>query len=123
MLLICLYLWLLLHINSEMIGVYIYRLVTGLLLSFAIIFVIVKYEKALLPLAKLGKYSLVIYTSSLASLGLVAKVLNILNLHNNSYLQLDILSLLLCIVLIVVPVLLYSMCKKNRITSLLFLGE
>lgn len=76
--------------------------------------------KFLRPLAKYGSYTLVIY---LVFNGFMSLWLNMFNLHTNEYIILDILSIFLCIVIIVLSVKLSDVCKKNKWTGLLLLGE
>ena len=74
-------------------------------------------------LSKFGSYSLVIYTSSLACLGFVSRMLNYLQLHTNRYGLIDVLSLLLCLLIIYITIILADFCRKKTILRQLFLGE
>lgn len=115
------------HLNDFMIIAYVYRFIIGICLSIPIIFVAYKLEKSfpifLTRVAKLGQYSLVIYTSSLATLGFVKGVLNYYGLHTNQYLIIDVYSLCLCIIIVAVTIAFSIFCRKRKNMRLLFLGE
>lgn len=112
-------------VNFRMISNYIYRFVLGFTLSAPIIYTIMRMAntKFLRPLAKYGSYTLVIYLFSFVFNGFMSLWLNMFNLHTNEYIILDILSIFLCIVIVVLSVKLSDVCKKNKWTGLLLLGE
>jgi len=115
------------YLNDLMIFTYIYRFVIGFCLSIPIIFAAYKLEKLSLAfstkVARLGSYSLVIYTSSLALLGFVKGVLKYYGLHSNQYFVIDIYSLCLCVVIIAITIEFSNYCRKKKNMRLLFLGE
>ena len=83
-----------------------------------------KFEKSWISkLSKYGYYSLVIYTSSLAILSFLARVFNCLHIHTNMYLFVDIVSFILCAIIVIVAIVFANFCKKKEILSCLFLGE
>ncbi len=113
-----------LYISRKMIMVYGYRFMIGFTISSVIIYILMKTENsAIKRLAPLGKYSLVIYTSSAILLVLLMKFLDFINFHTNAYLLIDIVSLLFCVIIVILAVLIGKLCKYNEILSRLFLGE
>jgi fucose 4-O-acetylase-like acetyltransferase len=112
-------------LNPFMVYAYLYRTVLGFTLSAAIIYGIMRTAdmKFLKLLAKYGYWSLVIYLFSFVFNGVLALVLDRFDLHTNEYVVLDILSFITCVVIIILSVLISNYCKKNKWTSLLFLGE
>ena len=110
--------------NYEMVKNMIYRFFLGFTLSAVIIYLIMKCENTwICRLSHYGPYTLVIYTSSLACLALVSRVLNCLDMHTNMYFVIDIVSLCLCIILIALSIRFADFCRKNKMLRLLFLGE
>ena len=103
--------------------IYLYRFVIGLSLSSVIIFLVKKNETKLSVFAKYGQYSLVVYTGSFVLNGLMALLLNHIGFHTNQMFIIDILSILLCIIIFIIIVVFGNLCRKNKITKLLFLGE
>lgn len=113
-----------LHLNLPMIIICIYRFIIGLCFSSVIIFIVKTYENTFIKrLAKLGQYSLVIYTASIAILKFLSLVLVKYDLHNNQSVVLDIISLITCIVVVYVCIIIGNICRKNKWTKILFLGE
>lgn len=112
-----------LHFNLRMALIYLYRFVIGLSLSSVIIFLVKKNETKLSVFAKYGQYSLVVYTGSFVLNGLMALLLNHIGFHTNQMFIIDILSILLCIIIFIIIVVFGNLCRKNKITKLLFLGE
>lgn len=111
-------------LDLEMVKIMIYRFILGLTISSVIIYVIMKKENTWISkLSKYGSYSLIIYTFSLAFLGLVSRLLNFLCIHTNRYGVIDVLSLFLCLLIIVIAILFADICRKKKILSQLFLGE
>lgn len=115
------------HFNESMLIAFIYRFVIGFCLSTTVIYLIYVLEKKL-PLlstriAKLGQYSLVIYTMSMAILGLLKNVLNYYDLHTNQYILIDILSLCLCVIIIKLCIVFGNYCRKRQYLRMLLLGE
>ena len=111
-------------LDYEMVKIMIYRFSLGFALSAVIIYLIIRYENTwICRLSHYGSYSLVIYTSSLACLALVSRVLNCLDMHTNMYFVIDIVSLCLCIILIALSIRFADFCRKNKMLRLLFLGE
>ena len=111
-------------LNYEMVKIMIYRFALGFTLSAVIIYLIIRCENTwICRFAHYGSYTLVIYTSSLACLALVSRVLNSLNIHTNMYFVIDIVSLCLCFILIAFSIRFADFCRKNKLLSLLFLGE
>lgn len=111
--------------DSRMVCMYVYRFVIGFTISSVIIYLIKTYENSriLKPLAKYGKYSLIIYTFSFVVNGLISRILNYFNIHTNEYVLLDFLSILLCIAIVIATVKLSNLCNKNKYTKLFLLGE
>lgn len=113
-----------LYINLEMIRIMSFRFVIGFTLSAVIIYSIMKMEKTwICKLSQFGSYSLVIYTSSLAYLAFVLRILNYFQLHTNRYGIIDVLSLLLCLFIIAITIRLANFCRKKKVLRQLFLGE
>lgn len=111
-------------LDYEMVKIMIYRFSLGFALSAVIIYLIIRYENTwICRLSHYGSYSLVIYTSSLACLALVSRVLNCLDMHTNMYFVIDIVSLCLCIILIALSIRFADFFRKNKMLRLLFLGE
>lgn len=112
------------NINIEMVQIMSFRFIIGFTLSAVIIYSIMKFEKSWISkLSKYGYYSLVIYTSSLAILSFLARVFNCLHIHTNMYLFVDIVSFILCAIIVIVAIVFANFCKKKEILSCLFLGE
>lgn len=111
------------QVNLKMIVIYIYRFVIGLSLSTVIIYLLKRFENHLSSLAKYGQYSLAVYTGSFVINAVVAIVLARIGYHTNQMFLIDALSVLLSIVIYVVIVIIGNLCRKNKITKLLFLGE
>lgn len=82
-----------------------------------------KYENLLSIFAKYGQYSLAVYTGSFVINSIVALLLNYVGYHTNEIFLIDTLSIALCIVIYVLIVVICNVCRKNKITRLLFLGE
>ena len=112
-----------LHINIQMIVIYLYRFIIGLTLSSAIIYLIKSSESILAPLAKYGQYSLPVYTGSFVINSAVAILLVHLNYHTNQMLLIDIVSISLCCVIYFIIVIFSNLSRRNTVTKLLFLGE
>ena len=111
-------------LDYEMVKIMIYRFALGFTLSAVIIYMIIRCENTwICRLSHYGSYTLVIYTSSLACLALVSRVLNCLDMHTNMYFVIDIVSLCLCIILIALSIRFADFCRKNKMLRLLFLGE
>jgi fucose 4-O-acetylase-like acetyltransferase len=115
------------HFNKSMLMAYIYRFVIGFCLSTTVIYAVYILEKKQpvfsSHIAKLGQYSLIIYTMSMAILGFVKIVLNHYSLHTNEFVLIDILSLCLCVVIITLSIVFCDYCRKRKIISMLLLGE
>ena len=113
--------------NDYMLIAFLYRFIIGFCLSVPIIYLAYMFEKCFAGIASyvadLGRYSLVIYTSSLAILGFVKRCLNLFDLHTNQYAIIDILSLLMCLAIIAITIMYSNLCRKNRTLKLMFLGE
>ena len=110
--------------NYEMVKIMIYRFFLGFTLSAVIIYLIMRFENTwICRLSHYGPYTLVIYTSSLACLALVSRILTNLDVHTNMYFFIDIISLCLCIILIAFSIRFADFCKKSKVLRLLFLGE
>lgn len=115
--------FLIMQVNLKMIVIYIYRFVIGLSLSTVIIYLLKRFENHLSSLAKYGQCSLAVYTGSFVINAVVAIVLARIGYHTNQMFLVDALSVLLSIVIYVVIVIIGNLCRKNKITKLLFLGE
>lgn len=112
------------HFSQDSLLIMVYRFVLGCVLSCVIIACAIKYEKSwMCRFSYLGKYSLVIYTASLALLGLVSGISDYFHVHCNRYLFIDVLSLVLCLFIIYVTVQFARLCRKDSVLSALFLGE
>ena len=113
-----------LHFDCKMAQIMLYRFVIGFTLSAVIIYSIMKMERAWISkLSKLGTYSLIIYTSSLACLAFFSNIFYYLHIHTNRYGLVDILSLILCLFIFYVTIRFADYCKRKRLLRLLFLGE
>lgn len=110
-------------LNYEMVKIMSYRFVLGFTLSAVIIYLVIRKKTCISRLSHYGSYSLVIYTSSLACLAFVARVLDSLDIHTNMYFVIDVISLCLCLILIVFSIRFADFCRRNRMLRLLFLGE
>lgn len=111
-------------LDYEMVKIMSYRFALGFTLSAVIIYLIIRYENTwICRLSHYGSYTLVIYTSSLACLALVSRVLDYLDIHTNMYFVIDIVSLFLCVILIVFSIRFADFCRQNQMLRLLFLGE
>lgn len=112
-------------VNVNMIITYIYRFVIGFSFSVVIIYFIKRVEKTrnMIILSQFGRFSLVIYTASLAFIGLISRLFDYLNYHTNQYVLLDCLSFLLCVVIVIITILLSVQFRKIKYTRLFFLGE
>lgn len=114
-----------LSVNFEMIYIYLYRFIIGFSLSTVLIYAIMRNANSplLLPLAKYGSCTLVMYLFSFVFNGVLTKILDIINLHTNQNIVLDILSILTSIIIIILSVLISKLCRKNKWSRLLLLGE
>lgn len=117
--------WDILNLSDRDIYIYIYRFVTGFSISTVFIFLFQRFERAKIVryLAKYGKYSLVIYTSSMLLNRLFNDLLNLINWHNNTYGIIDFLSIFITIIIVWTTILFADLCKKNKYATILFLGE
>ena len=115
--------WNSMRLNDFMIFAYLFRFAIGFSLSAAIIIFVQSIELKIQPIAPLGQYSLVIYTASIAILGLVNTILNYFCLHTNQYFVIDVLSLSLCSIITFGIFKFAKSCQRNKMLSLLFLGE
>ena len=111
------------QVNFKMIAIYIYRFFTGLTMSSVIIYLLKRSEGHLSVLARYGQYSLAVYTASFVINAIVAMALNHLGYHTNQMFIIDALSVLLCMIIYVITIIVGNLCRKNKITQLLFLGE
>ena len=112
------------HLNLHMFFTCIYRFIIGFVISSVIIYIIKKYEQTFIKqLAEFGQFSLVIYTASIAILKILSLILFKYNLHNNQSIELEILSLITCIVIVYICIIIGNICRKNKWTKTLFLGE
>ena len=104
---------------------YIYRFVIGFSISAVIVYLVKYYEsnKTLASLAPIGQHSLVIYTSSNFFNGVLSETLNYFGYHTNQYVLLDVLSILYSVIVVWLAILIVKICKKNKYSSLFFLGE
>lgn len=113
-----------LHLTIPMICIYLYRFVIGFCISTAIIYIVKTYEKSyIICFAKLGQYSLVIYTASITILHILSLVLNKFDYHLNQKIVLELVSLLICIIIIFLTIIFSNLCRKNKWTRELLLGE
>lgn len=110
--------------NLEMVLIMFYRFILGLTISSVIIYCILKKEMTRLRIiSQFGSYSLVIYTSSLACLGIVSRVFDYLQIHTNRYGLIDLLSLFLSFLIIVITIRFADFCRKRKLLRQLCLGE
>lgn len=114
-----------LQVTSYMISTYVYRFVIGVCFSVVIIYIakVSQHTKYAKFLAKYGQYTLVIYTSSCVICGMLSRLLNLLNVHTNAYIIIDLLSIIMCLIIVSITVIMSNKAKKNQLTSLLLLGE
>ena len=114
-----------LSVNLPMLVAYVYRFSIGLLISIVIIFIIKNLEKLKLLsyLAKLGQYSLVIYTASVVLNSALLSFLNRYDIHTSQFVLIDLLAIGVASVIVLVSVIFANWCRKNKYTSILFLGE
>jgi len=112
-------------VNVNMIITYIYRFVIGFSFSAAIIYFIKRVEKTrgMIVLSQCGQFSLVIYTASLAFIGLISRLFDFFNYHTNQFVVLDCLSFLLCVMIVIITILLSAQFRKNKYARLFLLGE
>lgn len=113
------------YISEKMLISYIYRFSFGFCLSAVAIYLIIKLENMpiLNKLAKYGKYTLTIYTSSFVINGMFSRVLNFVNFHTNDYILIDLTSLLLCSFIIVITIHFCNVCQRYTWLKKLFLGD
>ena len=113
-----------LHFDLQTAISYIFRFTIGFCLSAVIIYFIKTIESTQIRIfARLGQYSLAIYTVSIAILSFVSIILKQIDIHNNKLFEIDIISFILCAIIVFVTILFSNICRKNSHTSLLFLGE
>ncbi len=113
-----------LYVDLRMTLICIYRFAIGFTISAVIIYLVMKAENtALKRLAVLGSYSLVIYTSSAVINSQVSQFLKYIGIHTNTYIIIDVCSVLLCLMIILLAVKFTDFCRKNKTLSMLFVGE
>lgn len=113
-----------LSLNYNMIITYLFRFAIGSAMSIIIIFVIKLFENSFIKrLAPYGRYSLTIYTASLAILGPIANILSKFNLHINTVILIDFSSLALSLLMIISIIWFCQYCNKSTRLKMIFLGE
>lgn len=115
--------WNILNLSDH--DIYIYRFITGFSISTVFIFLFQRFERTSIVeyLAKYGKYTLVIYTSSMLLNRLLNDLLNLINWHNNTYGIIELLSIFATIIIVWTSILFAVLCKKNKYATILFLGD
>lgn len=112
-----------LHITLPMVLTYVYRFAIGFSISAIVIYIAKRYEDRFSFLSRYGQYSLVVYTASFVFLGAVARLLNAIDFHINTYLLIDVVSICLTFIIYYLTVLITDLFRRNRVLSFLFIGE
>lgn len=114
----------LLQLSTSMCITYVYRFIMGCSLSTIIIYSVMCYEKSCLKkMAVWGHDTLTIYTASILILNLFSKYLTIKELHTNQYILLDILSFILCTIIVFIIIAFCRLCRKFKWSKTILLGE
>lgn len=113
------------YITWQMAATYIYRFAIGYCISIPIIYLAMRFDKSRLVanLSKWGGYTLVVYTMSFVINGDIGKALHHLGFHVSQYGIIDLLAIVLALAIIFISIKFANICRKNKYSSLLFLGE
>lgn len=113
------------YMTWQMALTYIYRFSIGYCMSIVFIYLIMKCENMAFvkSVAKWGGDTMIIYTLSFVVNADVGKAIAYFNIHVSQYVLIDIMSILLSLIIIVISIKVANICRKNKISHIMFLGE